>query len=194
MTNSKLTLDSRIMLISAFLILLTATSCNPSSDKKDTKEVVKTPSIALHDAVFLGNVDAVKKHILAGTDLNQKDAYGSSPLHVASLFGKTEVAIALIDGGANINMTNADGSTPLHTAAFFCRTEIVKKLLEKNADVTVKNSYGSTALESVSAPFEALKPIYDQFARDLGSFGLRLDYEHLETTLPVMAEMIKSNS
>lgn len=149
------------------------------------------PKMDIHTASLMGNLDAIRQHIQTGSDLNKKDAYGSSPLTIATTFGKTEVAKALIEAGANVNIKSKDGSTPLHTAAFFCRTEIVKALLANGADKNIRNSYGSTALESVSAPFNDVKGIYDQLSRDLGPLGLKLDYGHLETTRPKIAELLR---
>ena len=142
-------------------------------------------------ATFLGNLKTVEQHISAGSDLNKKDDYGSTPLMIAATFGKTDVAKALISGGANLNLKAADGSTALHTAAFFCRTEIVEALINAKADKNVKNNYGSTALESVLAPFETVKPIYEQLNKDLGPFGLKLNYEQLEKTRPIVANLLK---
>ena len=136
-------------------------------------------------------MNVVKQHITAGTDLNVKDQYGSTPLIIASTFGKTDIAKELIDGGADLNIKNNDGSTPLHIAAFFCRTEIVKALLDKGADKSLLNNYGSTAIASVSSEFKDVKPIYDQMSKDLGPLGLKLDYKHLEATRPVIAELLK---
>jgi ankyrin repeat protein len=81
-------------------------------------------------AALQGNIEAIRQHIEAGSDLNDKDVYGSSPLIIAATFGKTEVARALIEAGADMNITNNDGATALHAAAFLCRTEIVKALLD----------------------------------------------------------------
>ena len=179
--------------------LLTITACssnqeNSSNEKEKTsvsQSIPKPPTTDIHTATFMGNLEAIKQHITAGSDLDKRDAYGSTPLNTACVFGKTEVALLLIEGGADVNLKTGDGSLPLNNAAFFCRTEIVKALLEKGADKTLKNVYGSTALESVAGPFSEVKPIYEQISKDLGPLGLKLDYEYLEMTRPVIAEMLK---
>ncbi|HBH49268.1 MAG TPA: ankyrin repeat domain-containing protein [Bacteroidales bacterium] len=178
------------------VVVLMLSACGNTGNAQNTKEATeeskpKAPSIDIHTAVFMANIKAVQQHINAGTDLNQKDAYGSTPLNIAATFGRAEIAQVLIKGGANLSETSADGSTALHTAAFLCRTEIVKSLLAAGADKTLRNSYGSTPLEAVSAPFEMVKPAYEQMNKDLGPFGLKLDYTELEETRPVVAEMLK---
>lgn len=173
--------------------LISSVACQQTQETGSQTETVEKPSTSIQEAAFFGNVKAIKEHVAAKSNLNEKDDYGSTPLHIATIFGKTEAAKLLIESGANINATSADGSTPLHTAAFYGRVEIVNALLEKNADMSVKNSYDATALESVSAPFEALKPMYDQISKDLGPLGLKLDYEQLKKDRKVIAEMIKKH-
>jgi hypothetical protein len=137
-------------------------------------------------------MDGLKAAIKNGADLDEKEpAGGSSPLITACVFGKTELAKELVKAGANVNQTNNDGSTALHTAAFFCRNEIVKMLLENNIDKSIKNNAGSTAFDSVNAPFEAVKGIYEYFAKTYAPLGLELDFEEIEATRPVIAEMLK---
>lgn len=156
---------------------------------------ISDPSVGLHEAAMQGNLEAIMHHISAGSNLDEKDASGgSSPLITAAVFGKTEVALALIEAGADVNFKNNEGSTPLHTAAFFCRTEIVKALQANGGDSAIKNNAGSSALESVTVPFEAVKGIYDYFGSTLGSLGLKLDYEQIKTTRPVIAEMLRNNT
>ena len=187
----------KILAIASIVTVFTFGSCgngqNKSADKETTKteKEVKVPALDIHTAAFIGNIDAIKGHIAAGTDLNVKDQYGSTPLNIAATFGKTEVAIALIEGGADLTTTNIEGSTPLHTASFFCRTEIVKALLAKGADKTSKNVYGSTALQSVSGPFDQAKPFYEQIAKQLGPLGLKLDMERIKETRPVIADILQ---
>ncbi len=174
--------------------LLTSVSCQSkkATAQDKTKSGVKPPQIDIHTAVVKGDLEAVKQHIAAGSDLNEKDPFGgSSPLISASLFGKTEIAKTLIDAGADLNFQNKDGSTALHTASFFCRPEIVKMLLDKKADKTIKNNFQSTAYESMVVPFNDVKPVYDMLGKVLGPMGLTLDYAYLEKTRPVIASMLK---
>lgn len=148
--------------------------------------------VDLHTAAATGNLEAIHQHIKAGSDLNVRDPEGGAcPLSTAALFGQTEAAMALIEAGADINCTGNDGATPLHVAAFFCRAGIVKALVDKGADRTIKNSYGSTPLEAVSAPFEAVKPVYEHFAKTLAPMGVQLDVERIEKIRPEIVEMLK---
>lgn len=159
---------------------------------KDKPINVKPPRTNLHIAAIQGNVKAVQQHIAAGSDLNAKEPeVGSTPLITAATFGKTAVALALIEAGADVNLKNNDGSTALITAAFFCRTEIVEALLRNGADKSLTNNAGSTALQSVSAPFEKVKSIYEYLEKALGPLGFQVDYKQLEMTRPVIAEMLQ---
>lgn len=171
-----------------FPLLLALAGCGQPNTKKEKPAVPKTD---MHTAVITGNAEVIRQHIAAGSDLNIKDPIGgSSPLISACLFGKTELAKMLIAAGANINFKNNDGSTPLHTAAFFCRPEIVQLLLKAHADETIKNKYGQTAAETVSAPFPAVKSIYENIGQMLAPMGLTLDYSYIEKTRPQIAAML----
>jgi len=164
----------------------------PNKNAALTQNRVKPPSIDIHTAVRTGNMEALKQHIAAGSNLNEKDPFGgSSPLISASLFGKTEMAKLLIEAGADLNFQNNDGSTALHTASFFCRPEIVRMLLAKGADKKIKNKYGSTAYESVAGPFADLKSTYEDLGKMLGPMGLKLDFAYLEKTRPEITAMLK---
>lgn len=193
MTTKINILRKTAFLLALSLLLFGGYSCkeNQTSDKQGTiAEKIEKPSMDIFSAVFMSNKKAVEQHIKIGSELNGRDAYGSTPLNIAITFGKTDIAIMLMDAKADINATNADGSTPLHTAAFYCRTEIAKELIANGADQTLINQYSSTALGSVSGPFADVKPIYEQIARDLGPLGLKLDLERIENTRPIIAEML----
>ena len=151
----------------------------------------KTPGVSLHLAAFQGNIDAVKKYIDAGSDLNEKDAWGSTPLIIAVTFDRTKVAKALIDGGADLNLGNNEGSTPLHIAALFCRAEIIQALLDKGANKYIRNNNGSTAYDIAASPFDEDKNIYDKLKAALQPLGLVLNYERIKDARPKIAEMLR---
>ena len=186
-----------IIAITFLATVLTMAACKerkePTQNTTVSETKVKPPAIDIHTAVMTGNMEALKQHIAAGSNLNEKDPLGgSSPLISASLFGKTAMAKMLIEAGADLNFQNNDGSTALHTASFFCRPEIVRMLLDKGADKTIKNKYGSTAYESVAGPFADVKNAsYDGLGKMLEPMGLKLDYTYLEKTRPEIAAMLK---
>lgn len=188
---------STSMLVAA---VLTMSACHGQQEKSvkevidssNSKTEVQAPNIDIHAAALMGELEAVQQHIKAGTDINKKEPLGgSTPLITAAVFGKTGVVQALIEAGADLNIRNNEGSTALHSAAFFCRTDIVQALLAKGADTSIKNKMGSTAFQSVAGPFDQVKPIYNFIGKQLGPLGLKLDYTHLETTRPIIAELLK---
>ncbi len=192
MTNSKTDYWKIGMAVLLLMIGFSLQSC--SSDKKENNsDQVSAPRQSLFEATFVGKLELVKQHIAAGTDLNQKDDFGSTALTIATTFGKTDIALALIEGGADLTVTSGDGSTPLHTAAFFGRTEIVKSLLAKGVKIDARNNFGSTALESVQVPFDQVKPIYDQVKRDLSPLGLKLDYDQIQEARQIIASLISNH-
>jgi ankyrin repeat protein len=173
-----------------FLAIIAATACTQKESAKTG--TVTAPEKDIHTAVLSDDTAALRQHIAAGTNINEKDPFGgSSPLISAAVFGKPEAARILIDAGADLNFQNNDGSTALHTAAFFCRPEIVKMLIDKGADKTIKNSFNATPYDNVAGPFADMKPAYDMMGTMLGPLGLTLDYAYLEQTRPQIAAMLK---
>jgi len=188
-----------VIFIVAFYSITSPGSNEMSSMGKDDmpvlQEEVPAPGVGLHMAIIQGDMEVVRQHIQAGSDLDLKEPKGgSSPLITAAVFGRTDAALALIEAGADVNIKNNDGSTPLHTAAFFCRTEIVEALLANGADVSIKNNAGSTALVSVAGSFEEVKDIYEYFGNALAPLGLELDYEKIKLTRPQIAELLQNNA
>jgi ankyrin repeat protein len=180
------------------LTLLLTSACAESdkktnSDKSDkTTKAVTKPSVDIHAAVLTGNLDAVKQHIEAGTDINQKEAMsGSTPLMTAATFNKPEIAKALITANADLSVKNNDGGTALHTAAFFGRIEIVQLLIDAKADKTIRNNFGATARETVMVEYSQMKPIYEMLIQQLQPMGFTLDLNELQKARPVVAMMLQ---
>ena len=97
------------------------------------------PDISMYDAVEAGNIEAVKQHLAAGTDVNAKDKDGWTPLHPASYEGHQEIVELLIGKGADVNAKvefgPLQGKTPLDSANNSGRTAIVD-LLRKHGGKT----------------------------------------------------------
>ena len=102
---------------------------------------------ALLDAVKNHNIEAVKKFLPAGTDVNLKVSVSRTPLHEAARSGSKKIADLLIAKGADVNAKDKRGGTPLHFATGGNYKEIVELLIDANADVNAKDHIGGTPLD-----------------------------------------------
>jgi ankyrin repeat protein len=108
----------------------------------------KATDISIHKAARDGNIEAVKQHLAAGTDVNAKGNYGLTPLYWAAQSGYKEVAELLIAKGADVNAKSSEGTTPLHRATYYSdHKEIAELLISKGADVNAKDDGGKTPLD-----------------------------------------------
>jgi ankyrin repeat protein len=154
-----------ITTIAAVLVL----GCGPS-----------VPDISIHSATEKGNIEAVKQHLAAGTDVNTKDRIGFSPLHWAVRKGQKEIVVLLIAKGANVNAQNKIGMTPLHGAASDSRKEITDLLIAGGANVNGKTDRGITPLDMVATSVSdeaAMKESHDLLRKHGGKTGEELKAE-----------------
>ncbi|MBT3428885.1 MAG: hypothetical protein HN428_00525 [Proteobacteria bacterium] len=73
----------------------------------------KAPDIPLWEAAMNGNIKAVKQHLAASTDVNDKNLHGGNPLIFAE---SREIIELLIVAGADVNYSPENGITPLANA------------------------------------------------------------------------------
>jgi ankyrin repeat protein len=105
--------------------------------------------LTIHDGASDGNIDAVKKHLAAGADVNARNDGGFTPLHYAAMDNRKEVVELLIDKGADVNAKDYMSLlTPLHSAALHGHKEVVELLIDKGADVNGSDNWGSTPLDA----------------------------------------------
>ena len=121
------------------------------------------PSVDIHQAAYNGNIETVKQHIAAGTDVNAVDDKGWSVLDnalaskneelinfvkttggnsnadksifIASGVGALEAVKQYITAGTDVNTKDKHGRTPLLMAAWWDHKEIAKLLIGAGADV-----------------------------------------------------------
>ena len=88
------------------------------AEAKPEPPTAKVPDIPIHNAARTGNIQAVKQHLDAGTDVDAKDGFGlgRTPLHFAAREGHKKIVELLIDKGADMNAKANDGTTPLDMA------------------------------------------------------------------------------
>ena len=110
----------------------------------------KAPDIDIWTAAARGDIEAVKQHLAAGTDVNAMDSFRQTALHLAAQQGHEEVAELLIVNGADLEAKNKDGLTPLHVAALKGHKEIAELLIAEGADVNAKDKYGFTPLHQAA--------------------------------------------
>ena len=80
-------------------------------------------------AAYNGNIEAVKQHLAAGTDVNVKGGFADgTPLHYAAANGHKEIAELLIEKGADVKAKDEGGKTPLDVAIQFKELEITNLL------------------------------------------------------------------
>ena len=107
----------------------------------------KAPDISIHKAAVDGNIEAVKQHIAAGTDVNAKGVNGWTPLRFAA---NKKVAELLLANGADVNTKDTNGWTPLHQAAFKGHKGATSLFIANGAEVNAK---------VVSGPYQGSTPL-----------------------------------
>jgi ankyrin repeat protein len=71
----------------------------------------------LQDAAKAGDVEAAKKLLAEGADVDGKDDRGITPLGVAVGFNKIPIIKEFLEAGPNVEVTDPKGNTALHYAA-----------------------------------------------------------------------------
>ena len=95
----------------------------------------QSPNPPLFDAVKKGDIEALRKHLGAGADVNTKDDDGYTLLTVAVAYGSKGIVELLIFNGVDVNAKNDGGSTPLNIATAQGHKETVELLIFNGVDV-----------------------------------------------------------
>ena len=113
-------LTPRMTLAILLVLTLAFTSAGIAQTRKS--------SASLHKAVETGDLEAVRKLISKGSDVN-KVAEGGTPLHLVAGLGRTSIAKVLLTAGADPNKAIAEGIVPLHYAAHCGHLGLAEQLI-----------------------------------------------------------------
>ena len=107
----------------------------PPAEAKPEPPTAKAPDISIRDAAYDGNIEVVKQHLAAGTDVNGKvdDGWEWTPLHNAARNGHKEIIELLIAAGADVNAKTKSGTTSLALATVNGHNETVVLLRKHGA-------------------------------------------------------------
>jgi len=106
---------------------------------------IKSNSDSIHSIDYLIN---------EGTDVNDKDENGISPLLTACYFNNKKVLEHLIENHTadiNINIRNNYGDSALITLGYFNNEDFIKYLIDHKANTYLRNKNGDTLLNVVKS-------------------------------------------
>lgn len=100
----------------------------------------------LYYAALDGNISLTKILLDKGSDVNQADIGGVTPLGAAAWYDNWEIADVLIKWGAALDYTSNKGETPLYRACSSLSLNVVEILINKGSDVNCKTLERKTPL------------------------------------------------
>ena len=109
-------------------------------DQREAKPITADLVTAIRHA----DVQAIRKLLDNGADVNTRDAEGSTPLILAAFYASPECVALLLENGADVNTANQAGVTALIRAA--TSYEKTRLLVVAGANVRVRTTFGNTPL------------------------------------------------
>jgi len=96
-----------------------------------------------------GHLRILIKLLSLGVDVNEKDAFGQTPLFYCIGDGEVvpKIAERLLRAGAKVNAQDRRGKTPLHYHAGSSYIEVMELLLANGADPHIKDNDGETVYD-----------------------------------------------
>jgi len=130
-----------------------AESVVDDANPEPTQTKIEAPKVSIHVATQKKNLEAIKQHLDAGTDINKKDKNGATALHRAARYRLLEIVEFLIENGANVAARDDRGETPLHhqTKA----KKIIEVLISKGADVNARDKSGQSSLHEAAGGYNS---------------------------------------
>ena len=124
------------------MVLLAAVSAASLAPAQGSEE-----DAMLLEASSEGDIDALRRMLRAGEDIEVRDGARRTPLLLAVRANQVEAARLLIEAGADVNAKDAVQDTPFLYAAAEGRNDILRHILASGrADLTDTNRFGGVGL------------------------------------------------
>ena len=102
---------------------------------------------SIHSFARMGNAVGLIQAVKAGTDINERNEFGSTALHVAIAEKQLDMIPVLLDLGADVMIQDANGSTALHYAIEHRLPAVVESLVERCPEaVSISDKHGNQPL------------------------------------------------
>jgi hypothetical protein len=113
---------------------------------------------SLNKSAMQGNMDEVKGYLKSGSNINEQDQSGRTPLMNSISYRRIGVAKYLIDSGANVKIKDAYGYDALIIAIDLGQDgySLIEPLLDRGADPNSRDSGGWTPLMHTISSFGGL--------------------------------------
>lgn len=163
-----------------------------------------------HAAASSGNEDLLNFLINRGTDMNQANGQGWTPLFLAVRDGHTEAAKLLIFRGVELNPQTDTGTTPLMLAVLpgvlpaESRLAFVTYFIKRGGNVNLKNQFGQNALyyavtelkdpQIVAVMLENGADLKQTFQDGKTILDIAKETKGAEKIVPLLSKQLKNNS
>lgn len=128
-------------------LLLNKTSFETEPIKKKLSVLFNLSELPLHLAAMRGCVYLFKKHLQAGSNVNQLNLFYETPLHTAVRGGHIEIVLLLLEQGADVNSRTINNETAVRIAISTQDFIILQKLLAvPGIEFNSKDNEGNTYL------------------------------------------------
>jgi len=128
-----------------FIVLGVAlTACAEDSPPSDVDR--EAAPAALVRAAGAGDIEAVRRLLAEGADVDARDASGRTAVTAAAMREHVDVVAALVDAGADVDLQDTERNNPLLLAGENGNVALLREVLRADPDLGATNRFGGVAL------------------------------------------------